>query len=151
MALNQDEFGILIPKDWEIEKYRSTDNPKSIVGLDTTSLYVNNTAKSITLTKHEDEIDDFESFFQSSLIAVKTKYELIEYGKVNLKSKLIPWVFIKDEKYYSITFYIDAKEFLLINVMVSPDSNYIDNLCLLSKYVMTSTENGIKNASLSIE
>ena len=146
MTLNKDEFGILIPKDWEIEKYRSIDNPKSIVGLDTTSLYLNNTVKSITLTKHEGEIDDFKSFFQSSLIAVKTKYELIEYGKVDVKSKLIPWIFIKDEKYYSITFYVNAEELLLINIMVSPDSNYLDNLCLLSKYVITSIKRS-KNAA----
>lgn len=138
ITLNKNELGILVPKDWEIKKNRSPDKPKSIVGLDTTSLYLNNTVKSITLTKHEDEIGDFKSFFQSSLIAVKAKYELIEYGEVNVKSKLIPWIFIKDEKYYSITFYVNAEELLLMNIMVSPDSNYLDNLCLLSKYVIAS-------------
>ncbi|MCR9102974.1 MAG: hypothetical protein NXI25_23680 [bacterium] len=137
MTLDNESFEILIPNDWEVEKYANENKSRSIVGLDTTSLYSATTVKSITLTKYEDVIEDFNSFFKSSLIAVDQNYELVDSGEIYIKSKLIPWILAKDEEYYSITYYFFDKELYMINTTVSEGTNYKDNLCGLLKYVKT--------------
>ena len=137
ISFPDEKFGVLIPQDWEVEKRLGKDSSKSIVGLDTFNLYSNNRVRSIALTKYGEPVDDIDSFFQSSLIAVEQKYKLIDHGKLKINKKSIPWLLIEDDEYYSVTYYIESTNLFMINTTVSIDSIYLSNLCELTEYVKT--------------